>query len=249
MESCSRSLAITAGLDCSSGDWVVVMDCDLQDRPESIPQLYEKAQEGYDAVFAQRVNRKDSKSTKFFSRMFYKVYEYFTEGTYDPSLSNFSIASRKVVDSYCSMREHHRAYTMFIKWIGFKQTAIPLEGDERFEGTSSYNFKKKMTLAAQLITAQSNKPLRFAMNVGFVIALVALIVLIILGINYLVNPENVMMGWTSSVSATFLMGGLNLAAIGIAGIYIGNIFTEAKDRPIYIVAERLNDAKDQSSRE
>ena len=100
--------AITAGLDICRGDWVVVMDCDLQDRPEAIPQLWNKAQEGWDVVFVQRANRKDSTTTKFLSRSFYKVYEWFTDGSYDPTISNFSIASRKVIDSYCTMREHNR---------------------------------------------------------------------------------------------------------------------------------------------
>ena len=141
--------AITAGLDQSCGDWVVVMDCDLQDRPESIPMLYEKAQEGFDVVFAQREGRKDSGITKLFSKAFYKVYDYFTDGNYDSSISNFSISRRMVIDSYCRMREHHRAYTIFIKWLGFKQAHIPLPADERFEGESSYNFKKKMALRAE----------------------------------------------------------------------------------------------------
>lgn len=236
-----QAQAITAGLDHSSGDWVVVMDCDLQDRPESIEALYNKAQEGYDVVFAKRVNRKDSKSTRFFSRMFYKVYDYFTDGTYDPSYSNFSIAARKVVDSYCSMREHHRAYTMFIRWLGFNETAIPLEGDERFEGKSSYNFKKKMRLAIELITAQSNKPLHFAVDTGLIFAFLGFLFLLYLIIRYCIDPAGSPMGWTSSIGAVFLMGGLNLAAIGIAGIYIGHIFVEVKNRPIYVISEHLND--------
>lgn len=135
--------AITAGLDVSRGSWVVVMDCDLQDRPESIKELYETALEGYDVVFARRAKRKDGFITKLLSRSFYKVYDYFTDGNYDASLCNFSISRRVVIDAYCSMREHNRAYTMFIKWLGFKQTAIELEGDERFEGASSYSFSKK----------------------------------------------------------------------------------------------------------
>lgn len=231
--------AITAGLDQSCGDWVVVMDCDLQDRPESIPLLYEKAQEGYDVVFAQREGRKDSGITKLLSKAFYKVYDYFTDGNYDSSISNFSISCRVVVDSYCRMREHHRAYTIFIKWLGFKQVHIPLPADERFEGESSYNFKKKMVLAADIITAQSDKPLRFSITLGFAIALLAFVFLVYLVINYFANPGT-LVGWTSTVGAVFLMGGLILMAIGVVGIYVGNIFNEVKDRPLYVAAERLN---------
>lgn len=232
--------AITAGLDHSRGDWVVVMDCDLQDRPEAIPQMYATAVDGgYDVVFARRARRKDSAVTKFFSRAFYKVYDYFTDGNYDASLCNFSISRRPVIEAYCSMREHHRAYTMFIKWIGFRQTAIDVEGAERFEGESSYSFKKKLDMASELITAQSVKPLKFAMTLGLVIAFLAFAFLIVTVVRYFFfGPISV--GYTSTIASIYLMGGLMLAAIGIVGLYVGNIFTEVKKRPLYIVAEKLN---------
>lgn len=232
--------AITAGLDKSRGDWVVVMDCDLQDRPESISQLYEKAQEGFDVVFARRIARKDTGLTKLLSRSFYKVYEYFTDGTYDSSLCNFSISRRIVIDNYCRMREHNRAYTMFIKWLGFRQAAIDLEGDERFEGKSSYDFRKKMKMASELITAQSVKPLKFAISVGFLFAFVSFCVILFLVIRHLLDPANALVGWTSTVAFILLMGGLNLVAVGVVGLYVGNIFTESKNRPLYVVAEVLN---------
>lgn len=231
--------AITAGLEASKGDWVVVMDCDLQDRPECIVQLYDKAQEGYDVVFSRRIGRKDSGSTKLLSRAFYRVYNYFTDGNYDPNINNFSIARRTVIEGYCSMREHNRAYVMFIKWLGFKQAVIDLPADERFAGESSYSFKRKMNMAVSIITSQSDKPLRFAMNTGLVIALLAFLYLIFLVVNYFVNPGTVQ-GWTSIIGAVFLMGGLVLAAVGIVGMYVGNIFTEVKGRPLYLVAEHLN---------
>lgn len=231
--------AITAGLDVSCGDWVVVMDCDLQDRPECIPLLFNKAQEGYDVVFSRRMGRKDSNSTKFFSRAFYKVYDYFTDGHFDPAINNYSISRRIVIDSYCSMREHNRAYTLFIKWLGFKQAVIELDADERFAGESSYSFKRKLKMAVDIITAQSDKPLRVAMSVGLIISALAFLYLIFLVVNFFVNPGT-LPGWTSMIGAVFLMGGLILAAVGIAGIYIGNIFTEVKNRPLYVIAERLN---------
>lgn len=232
--------AITAGLDASRGDWVCVMDCDLQDRPEAIPLLYDAAiEDDYDAVFARRANRKDKALTKFLSRAFYKVYDYFTDGNYDPSLCNFSISRRPVIEAYCGMREHHRAYTMFIKWIGFRQTAIDVEGAERYEGESSYSFKKKLNMASELITAQSVKPLKFAMTVGFLIAFLAFLFLVVTVIRYFFfGPISV--GYTSTIASVYLMGGLMLAAIGVVGLYVGNIFTEVKGRPLYIVAKKLN---------
>lgn len=231
--------AITAGLDNSRGDWVVVMDCDLQDRPESIPELYRKALEGYDVVFARREGRKDSALTKFLSRCFYKVYDYFTEGTFDSSICNFSISKRKVIDSYCRMREQNRAYTMFIRWLGFKQTSIEMPADERFEGKSSYDLHKKIKLAFEVITSQSNKPLMFSVKAGFTIAMIALIYILYLIVKYFVVGDN-LIGWTSMIASVYLMGGILLCAVGVVGIYVGNIFNETKKRPLYIVDECIN---------
>ena len=231
--------AITEGLDKSRGDWVVVMDCDLQDRPETIPELYQKAQEGYDVVFARREGRKDSAITKFLSKCFYKVYDYFTDGTFDSSICNFSISKRKVIDYYCRMREQNRAYTMFIRWLGFKQTAIDMPADERFEGKSSYNLKRKLKMAFEIITSQSNKPLLFSVKLGFVSAFLALIYIIYLVFREIILGD-VLVGWTSIVASIYLMGGIILCAIGVVGIYVGNIFNEAKNRPLYVIDECLN---------
>lgn len=231
--------AITAGLDKSRGDWVVVMDCDLQDRPETIPELYQKAQEGYDVVFARREGRKDSAITKFLSKCFYKVYDYFTDGTFDSSICNFSISKRKVIDYYCRMREQNRAYTMFIRWLGFKQMAIDMPADERFEGKSSYNLKRKLKMAFEIITSQSNKPLLFSVKLGFVSAFLALIYIIYLVFREIILGD-VLVGWTSIVASIYLMGGIILCAIGVVGIYVGNIFNEAKNRPLYVIDECLN---------
>lgn len=231
--------AITAGLDNAKGDWIVVMDCDLQDRPESIPELYGKACEGFDVVFAKRVDRKDSALTKFLSKSFYKVYEYFTDGTYDASLCNFSISRRIVIQNYCKLREHNRGYTMFIKWLGFRQTAIELVGDERFSGSSSYSFSKKMNMAFELITAQSNKPLQLSIRIGFVISLIAFAFLIYTVLRQLLFNDGAA-GWTSLIASIYLMGGIILAAIGIMGLYVGNIFTEVKNRPLYVIEEDVN---------
>ena len=231
--------AITAGLDKSRGDAVVVMDCDLQDRPENIPLLYEKLKEGFDVVFSRRQGRVDSGATKLFSKLFYKVYDYFTEGTFDSSINNFSIAKRKVIDAYCSMREHNRAYTMFIKWLGFNEAVIDLPAEERFSGRSSYSFKKKLKMASEIITSQSNKPLIFSVGMGFTMSLVSFIFIIALIIRKFAFHD-VTTGWASLIASVFLMGGLILAAIGVVGIYIGNIFNEAKNRPIYVISEILN---------
>lgn len=231
--------AITAGLDHCHGKWVVVMDCDLQDRPEFINTLFNKAQEGYDVVFARRIERKDSIVTKSLSKLFYKVYNYFTDGAFDNAICNYSISKRIVIDNYCKMREQGRAYTLFIKWLGFKQATIDAEGDKRFEGESSYNLKRKMIMAFEIITAQSNKPLKISASFGIIIALFSFLYMISLIFKYIRGTE-VPVGWTTIVASIYLMGGLLMFAIGVLGCYVGNIFDEVKNRPLYVISEIIN---------
>lgn len=235
--------AITAGLKKSRGDYVVVMDCDLQDRPESIVELYNKILEGYDVVFAKRVERQDSFITKKLSQAFYKVYSYLTDGNYDNTICNFSILKRKVVESYCNMREHNRAFTLFIRWLGFKETAIALKADVRFDGESSYTLRKKLKLATSIITSQSNKPLLFAVKLGFLITLLSFIYILYLIIRHVILGD-ILVGWTTIVASIYLIGGLVIGFIGIVGIYIGNIFDEIKDRPLYVIMDELNTGDD-----
>lgn len=233
--------AILAGLDYSCGDWVVVMDCDLQDRPEDIEKLYIKAKEGYDCVFARRDNRNDSASRSLLAKIFYKLYSYATDGNYDPNLCNFSICKRKVIDAYCSMREEHRGYVMYIKWLGFKQTAVELQHDKRFEGESSYTFKKRMKQAFELLTSQSDKILKFAVKAGFALTFLSVIGIIILVIQYFV--AHISPGWTSLIAVNCLIGGIIIMVVGIVGLYVGNIFVQTKHRPLYVVRQALNEEK------
>ena len=233
--------AITAGLDYSSGEWVVVMDCDLQDRPEEILRLYAKAQEGYDVVFARRKQRKDSPMKKFVSGCFYKLYSFATDGNYDAALCNFSISRRSVIDAYCSMREEHRAFVMYVKWLGFRQTAIDVEHNERFEGKSGYSFKRRMKMAMDILTSQSDKLLAITAWSGLVIALISFLVMLFFVIRYFV--ADIMLGWTSLIAAIFLMGGLTIMCVGVVGLYVGNIFMQVKQRPLYVVRTALNAQK------
>lgn len=235
--------AITAGLDYSTGDWVVVMDCDLQDRPEEILNLYNKAQEGYDVVFARRVNRKDSPLKVFVSKIFYKIYSFASDGNYDPAICNFSISRRVVIDNYCKMRELHRAFVIYVKWLGFRQTAIDVEHNERYEGKSSYNMKKRMKMAGEILTSQSDKLLRFTVSFGFLMTLASFIAIIVLIIRYFCG--NVATGWTSIIATNCLIGGIIIMVVGLVGIYVGNIFMQTKQRPLYVVRQILNDEKEE----
>ena len=230
--------AILAGLDYSTGSWVVVMDCDLQDRPEEIIKLYEKAQEGYDAVFARRSQRQDKKLKKFLAAQFYKVYRFATDGNYDGAVCNFSIISRAVVEAYCSMREQHRGYVMYINWLGFRRTTVDVEHNERFEGESSYSLKKRISMAVDLLTSQSDKVLRLAVGLGFCMSIVS--ILVIIGLVIYKFAADVSVGWTSIIASNFLIGGLIIMVVGVVGVYVGNVFMQTKGRPLYIIRQILN---------
>lgn len=232
--------AITAGLEKSVGDLVAVMDCDLQDRPEFLPLFLQKIDEGYDIVYSKRKDRKDSFMVKALSRAFYGVYNWLSDMRYDFEVGNYSVARRKVVDAFLEMKEQNRDYIMFLMWLGYRDTTIEIQSDERFAGKSSYTFSKKMNLAISLITEQSNKPLIMSVKIGFAISFASLIFLIYLTIRYF-TISDFDMGWPSTIAAIYLMGGLMLSAIGIVGIYIGNIFSESKGRPIYIIDDIRNE--------
>jgi dolichol-phosphate mannosyltransferase len=228
--------AITAGLDYASGDWVVVMDCDLQDQPEEIVKLYDKAQEGYDIVFGRRAERKDSFFKKQSSKLFYKVYDYFTESKIDNTIANFSIISKKVLDSLTQLREQNRMYPLFINWIGFNKTEIDIEHAKREEGKSSYTLKKLIDLAIDSIVSQSNKPLKLSIKFGFIISFLSLFYALWLVGRYFIFSIPVE-GWTSVMVSIYFIGGLLFANMGILGLYIGKIFDETKNRPLYVVSE------------
>ena len=236
-------MAITAGLDACEGEWVVVMDCDLQDRPEEIANLYRKAQEGYDVVFARRANRKDSFLKVLVSKAFYRIYSFASDGYYDPAICNFSISRRIVIENYCKMREMHRAFVIYVKWLGFRQTTIDVEHDGRKEGKSSYNMRKRFKMAGEILTSQSDKLLKFSVGLGFLMSLISAIVIIGLVINYACG--NVTTGWTSLIASECLLGGIIIMVIGFLGIYVGNIFMQSKQRPLYVVRQFLNDSKEE----
>ena len=231
--------AILAGLDYAVGQWIVVMDCDLQDRPEEIVRLYEKAMEGYDVVFARRKERRDNPIKVFLANQFYKVYRFATEGNYDGAVCNFSIVKKNVIGNYCRMREQHRGYVMYIRWLGFRQTIIDVEHDARYEGKSSYSLKKRIDMAIELLTSQSDKILKLFVSFGFVMSISAF--LAIIGLIIYHYTAQVAVGWTSLIATNVLIGGIIIVVIGIVGIYVGNIFMQTKDRPLYVIRQMLNE--------
>ncbi len=228
--------AITAGLHYAEGDWVVVMDCDLQDRPEEIVRLYNKAQDGYDVVFARRTVRRDTLRKKLSSLVFYKIYGYFTAGAFDHSICNFSISRRVVMDNYKRIGDQNRAFVLFIKWMGFKTAVLDIDHAERPFGKSSYTTRKQLRLALEIITTQSNKPLIFSIKAGFTVSVLAFGYALFFVIRYLLYGVSVS-GWTSLIVSVWFTSGILFAQLGILGLYIGYVFDQTKNRPLYIIRE------------
>jgi dolichol-phosphate mannosyltransferase len=237
-----QHIAITAGVEYATGDWVVVMDGDLQDRPEEITDLYNKALEGYDVVFARRHMRKDTFSRKICSRMFYTLFDFLagTGNKTDAAIANFGIYSRKVIDSFNKMREHSRLFPLFIRWLGFNTAYINVQHAERSAGKSAYTFRKKLDLALDTIISMSNKPLKISVKMGLLLSLLSFLYGVFIIVKYLLWGVPVM-GWTSLIVSLYFIGGMVLSTLGVLGIYIGKIFDEVKNRPLYIIAEKVGD--------
>ncbi len=232
---------ITAGLDFCRGDWAVVMDCDLQDRPEEIPRLYAKALEGYDIVLARRGERQDSWLKRATSGAFYRMFSYLADIEYDGEVGNFRIMSRQVVNSFQQMREQLRFFGGLVQWLGFPTTSITVEHAERHEGQSSYTFAKLWKLASETIIAYSDKPLRIGVRFGFGMAALAFgYGLYILGHALIYGSP--IPGWNSLIVSLYFIGGIIIAMLGIIGIYLGKTFDESKKRPLYIVRRTTFDA-------
>lgn len=231
---------ITAGLDVAEGDWVVVMDCDLQDRPEEIPALYAKAQEGYDVVLARRGGRTDGALKRFSSWCFYQLLSWLADTEYDSATGNFRIISRKVVLASRQMREQLRFFGGLVNWMGFPTAAIEVSHALRHEGQSTYTFSKLWRLATDTIIAYSDKPLRLAVRFGFMMSLLAFAAGLFILVRAVLYGSTVV-GWPSLFVSVYFIGGIIISILGVLGIYLGKTFDEAKKRPLYIVMKTTFD--------
>ena len=234
---------ITAGLDCCDGDWVVVMDCDLQDQPEEIPRLYAKAQEGFEVVLARRGRRQHALIKRLASRLFYSTLNYLADMHYDAEVGNFRIVSRKVVESYRQMRENLRFFGGLVDWMGFPTASINVEHAERYAGETSYSFAKLWKLGTEAIVAYSDKPLRLAIRFGFLMSFGALFYSVKIIYEALQGSYTVL-GWSSLMASIYFLGGIIISLLGIIGLYLGKTFDETKRRPLYIVNHKTYDGQD-----
>jgi B-glycosyltransferase, glycosyltransferase family 2 protein len=230
--------AIFAGLTRAKGDWVVVMDCDMQDQPKEIAKLYKKALEGYDIVLGQRENRKDKFLKKLTSRLFYKVFNYLSGANFDNNVANFGIYHQKTIKSILDMKDYVKFFSLFINWIGFKSISIPIEHGEREEGKSTYSVGRLFKQAFNVIISFSDKPLRLFINFGLSISVLSFIV----GIYYLylaLTGKIAQPGFSSLILSIWFLSGIIISGIGIVGVYLGKTFDQAKGRPTFIIDEEV----------
>ncbi|WP_343271013.1 glycosyltransferase family 2 protein [Lentibacillus songyuanensis] len=239
--------AITAGLDHTNGDWVVVMDCDLQDCPEEIATLYHKALEGYEVVFGNRVKRQDKWIKRKSSQFFYRVYDFFTGWASDHTIANFSISEKKVIEGFRTMREQNRFFPLFVQWMGYKTGTVHIKHNARKEGKTSYNIKRLVKLGTDAIVSQSNKPLRLSIQFGFLVSFISFLYGVYLFARYFFLDEPVQ-GWTSVMVSIYFIGGLIFFNIGVLGLYLGKVFNETKARPLYLIREKTNTTQETNER-
>lgn len=231
--------AITAGLDLANGAWVVVMDCDLQDPPEAIPTLLAKASQGYDVVFARRIDRKDSWAKQLSSFVFYRLLSLLTSEPYDGAIANFSISSRQVIVAFRQYREIDRSFPMIMRRIGFERATVDVPHAARFAGASSYSLRRLLIFAVQNVLASSTQPLIISVKFGTSVALASLgFSGFVLG-RYLLHGVAVP-GWTSLALLLSFLFGLLFVQLGIIGLYLGRTFEQTKQRPLYHISHVRN---------
>jgi dolichol-phosphate mannosyltransferase len=215
------------------------MDCDLQDRPDEIPNLYQKAMEGWDIVYARRVERQDKFLKRMSSTLFHMVYGYLSGLKMDGSIANFGIYHKNVIREYNKMKEVARSFPSLVYYLGFKSCAIDVKHSERFEGGSSYTLSKLLYLTGDVILSNSNKPLKLTVKIGFFISMLSFLLAlynVIARISGIITLE----GFTTTIFSIWFVGGLILLVLGIVGLYVGKIFDQVKERQLFIVSQEVN---------
>ncbi|MCP8970603.1 glycosyltransferase family 2 protein [Ectobacillus ponti] len=231
-----HQIAITAGMDYARGDAVIIIDADLQDPPELIPDMIAKWREGYEVVYAKRAKRKgETLFKKWSAALFYRTLHAITEIDIPMDTGDFRLMDRRVCEAMRSIREKNRFVRGLVSWVGFRQTAIEYVRDERFAGETKYPLKKMLRFSMDGITSFSYKPLKLASYLGFFISFSSFLYLLVSLFQRLFTSHSVVAGWTSLIACVLLLNGVILILLGVIGEYIGRIYDETKDRPLYLL--------------
>lgn len=228
--------AISAGLSHVRGEWIVVMDCDLQDQPEEIPKLLSKAREGYDIVLARRAQRQDGLFKRLGSAVFYGLLGYLTGSRQDAAIANFGIYHANVIASINAMTENIRYFPTMVKWVGFRSIAIDVSHAPRPEGSTSYNWSRLVNLAIDIILAYSDKPLKLVVKIGILVSMSGFVFAGYTALRAL-KGEIAVLGYASVIVSIWVLAGLIIFINGVIGLYVGKVFEGVKRRPAYIVAQ------------
>jgi polyisoprenyl-phosphate glycosyltransferase len=236
-----HQFAITAGMDRSSGKAVVVIDADLQDPPEVIPEMIRKWQEGYHVVYGVRDKREGESWFKLLTASaFYRILKRMTSVNIPVDTGDFRLVDRQALNVFNNMRERARFVRGMVSWVGFKQTEVRYVRHERFAGETKYPFSKMLKFAIDGLLAFSQVPLRLASGLGLISSLVSFVFIVYGLVMKYLYPEQVIPGWSSLFSAVLFIGGIQLICLGVLGEYIGRIYEEIKQRPLYIIQEEVN---------
>lgn len=231
-----HQLAVTAGIDSSIGDIVVLIDSDLQDPPELIPKMIEKWNDGFKVVYGQRIKRKGESIFKLATaKIFYRMINALSDVKLPVDTGDFRLMDKQVVDYLKQLREECRYIRGLVTWVGYKQTPIYYERDKRYSGETKYPLRKMIKFATNGLTSFSERPLFFAGYFGLIITLLTFLYVGFLIIEKFVSPQNTITGWTSLIIAVLFFGGVQLMSLGIIGQYIGRIYREIKNRPLYVI--------------
>jgi glycosyltransferase involved in cell wall biosynthesis len=232
-----QSAALTAGIARATGDWIVLMDCDLQDRPEDIPRLLEKAFEGNEIVFTRRSNRDQSTFRRLGADAYFRIRNYVLGVDLPRDLGSLFLLSRKVADAFLQIKDRDRQHGLILAWLGFENDSIAVPHDPRYSGKSSYTLRKLLAVALEGVFFQSTLLLRWIVYFGFSVAAAGLVFAVVVIAQYFtVDP---LPGWTSIMVLVLILGGVTLVSIGVAALYIGRIFEQVKARPLYVVDEEI----------
>jgi len=232
-----HQIAVTAGIDYSAGEAVILIDADLQDPPELIEEMLNKWRDGNDVVYCQRRKRDgESKFKLVTASLFYRVLSYLSDVSIPVDTGDFRLMDRKVVNVIKEMPERDRFVRGMVSWVGFNQCALPYDREERLAGESKYPFWKMMKFAVDGILSFSIKPLRLSTALGFASSLVSFIGIIYALVMWVVGTP--VLGWTLMFIAIMFFGGVQLISLGIIGEYVGRTYAESKGRPLYVIESR-----------
>jgi glycosyltransferase involved in cell wall biosynthesis len=238
-----HQFAVSAGLAHASGDAVAIMDADLQDPPQLIPEMLARWREGYEVVYGVRTDREGETRFKLWTaRAFYRLIRRLSDTEIPPDTGDFRLMDRRVVDAIVAMPERDRFVRGMVSWVGFRQTGVPYRRAPRFAGSTKYPFVKMARFALDGILSFSMKPLRVSVHLGFLSTALALVAIVYTLAQRLLTGHWVT-GWTTLLITVLLFGGIQLISLGIIGEYIGRLYGEAKRRPLYLIRERLGFAE------